>query len=86
MAAGSGGEGGYSGYGTEPGSTTSDVSAHDKPVEIYGVVYLYNPVDLKKLGIEKKEADPSAPAIPAADAPAVGAAMAAPESGDLASE
>lgn len=76
-----GGMGEAGGAGTGP----SDVSPHDKQMEVYGVVYVYNPVDVKKLGIEKKEvepetpppaATPAAPAAPAA-APPAGAAPAA---------
>ena len=30
----------------------SDRTPYDLPVEVYGMVYIYNPVDMKKLGIE----------------------------------
>jgi hypothetical protein len=40
------------------------------PVELYGVVYIYNPVAMDKLDIEQKEADPAAAAPAAAEQPA----------------
>ena len=51
------------------GQSTADSmkSSYDLPVELYGVIYIYNPVAEKKLGIELKEADPNA--TPAADEP-----------------
>jgi hypothetical protein len=49
---GSGGSGGGGGSITVGGAKTFDL-----PVEIYGVVYLFNPVDMNKLGIEKVTAD-----------------------------
>jgi hypothetical protein len=39
------------------GSAMPTAESFDIPVEFYGVVYLYNPVDIDKLGIEKVEAD-----------------------------
>jgi hypothetical protein len=44
------------GYGTMGGTQNTlmpDMTAHDKPVEIFGVVYIYNPVDTKKLRLEE---------------------------------
>ncbi len=32
----------------------ASTSAHDVPVEIYGIIYIYNPVDEKKLGLEQQ--------------------------------
>ena len=46
-----GGFGGFTGGGGEA-STALD-AAHDPPVEIYGIVYLFNPVDVAKLGLDK---------------------------------
>jgi hypothetical protein len=49
---GSGGAGG--------GTTDAGVSAgntFDLPVEIYGMIYLYNPVDMAKLGLQKVKTD-----------------------------
>jgi hypothetical protein len=63
---GSGGEMG-SDYGGGPmGGPGSDKSPHDLPVEVYGMVYIYNPVDMDKLGIEQIEADdvPASPTAP----------------------
>lgn len=33
-------------------TTVASTSAHDVPVEIYGIIYIYNPVDPVKLGIQ----------------------------------
>jgi len=35
-------------------TTVASTSAHDVPVEIYGIIYIYNPVDEKKLGLEQQ--------------------------------
>jgi hypothetical protein len=58
------GAGGYGagGYGMTAGdmrsrTTVSSTSKHDVPVDIYGIIYIYNPVDREKLG------DESAPAL-----------------------
>ena len=49
---GYGGEsGGYGGYGGLGAGATSDSESLD--VEIYGLVYLFNPVDINKLGLDK---------------------------------
>lgn len=68
-----GGMGGVMGGATGP----SDVSPNDKPIEIYGVVYIYNPVDVKRLGIDIKEAESEGTAAPADAAPPAAAAPAA---------
>lgn len=68
-----------SGYGGGAGATASLKSSYDLPVELYGIIYIYNPVAEKKLGIELKEADPdAAPAEPAAPEP-VAVEKAAPQ-------
>jgi hypothetical protein len=47
------------GYGTgleapkEGRVEISSTSPHDVPVEIYGIIYIYNPVDKQKLGLEQ---------------------------------
>lgn len=35
-------------------TSVSPTSAHDVPVEIYGIIYIYNPVDEKKLGLDQQ--------------------------------
>ncbi len=57
-AGGYGGEGyGGSGYGGSgygmAGSTKIDRNPWDIPIEVYGVVYLFNPVDIERLGLSK---------------------------------
>ncbi len=44
-----------SGGGGDPGmsQTSSQASQPDPPLEVYGIVYLFNPVDFSKLGLEK---------------------------------
>ncbi len=37
-------------------TTISATSANDVPVEIYGIIYIYNPVDEKKLGLDQQPA------------------------------
>ena len=60
------------GYGTEMGgsgygmggqaanikdrTTLASTSQNDVPVEIYGIIYIYNPVDEKKLGLDQQPA------------------------------
>jgi hypothetical protein len=75
---GSGFGSGSGGYGSG-GPMQAPDSPYDGTVELYGIVYIYNPVDANKLGLEETAAatDPSAspaavPAagIPAADTPA----------------
>jgi len=64
------GGGDSSGGSSFGGSTTDSLNlSFDLPVEVYGVVYIYNPVDELKLGIEGKAAEPSA-VPPAAEPPA----------------
>lgn len=60
-----GGGSGYPGGGMGGGgTTTSSKSPYDLPVEIYGMVYLYNPVDMDKLGIEQATAEDVPTAVP----------------------
>lgn len=55
---GSEGPGGMSGSGMPGGGPAgSDRSPYDLPVEIYGMVYIYNPVNVAKLGIEQASAE-----------------------------
>ena len=57
---GLGGLGGGEGAGTGAaggGMVVGSAKSYDLPVEIYGIVYLFNPVDMNKLGIEKVTAD-----------------------------
>ena len=58
---GEGGEGGmYGGLGGGlggGGATTAGRADFDIPIEIYGIVYLFNPVDIQKLGLENITAD-----------------------------
>jgi hypothetical protein len=37
-------------------TTVSSTSKHDVPVDIYGIIYIYNPVDREKLGQEQAPA------------------------------
>ena len=37
-------------------TAVSATSVHDVPVEIYGIIYIYNPVDEKKLGLDTQPA------------------------------
>lgn len=71
--------GGYGGGN----ATTSTKSSYDMPVELYGIIYIYNPVAEKKLGIELKEADPSAvPTSPTDSEPVTADNMNVPAPGD----
>jgi hypothetical protein len=64
------GSGGYGGYGGGYGQNAMpDMTAHDKPVELFGVVYIYNPVDVRKLRLQDDTATPAAPTTPT-EAPA----------------
>jgi hypothetical protein len=36
----------------ESRTKVSSTSVHDVPVEFYGIIYIYNPVDKERLGIE----------------------------------
>jgi hypothetical protein len=57
------GQGGYGygegGYGSTAGMNVKDrrevssTTKYDVPVEVYGIIYIYNPVDAAKLGIEQ---------------------------------
>ena len=46
-------------------SVSSTNPAYDVPIELYGVIYIYNPVAKEKLG-SQPGASPAAPAVPAA--------------------
>lgn len=63
------GSGGGDSYGTGQSVTRTAISSestYDMPVEIYGIIYIYNPVDRQKLGIEELEsADTGEPTEPA---------------------
>jgi len=37
-------------------TTVASTSQHDVPVEVYGIIYVYNPVDEQKLGVEQLQA------------------------------
>lgn len=77
----------YGGMGGGSIASTSVKSNYDLPVELYGVIYIYNPVAEKKLGIELKEADPNdVPVDPADTGPAVADQVeaAAPATADVA--
>jgi hypothetical protein len=52
------GAGGYGMAGGNMNSRTkvSSTSKHDVPVDIYGIIYIYNPVDKEKLGQEQAPA------------------------------
>ena len=47
------GAGGYGAGSLRERSQMSSTSKHDVPVEIYGIIYIYNPVDRKKLGLDQ---------------------------------
>jgi hypothetical protein len=47
---------GYGGSGYGGGSLAASQAANDVAVEVYGIVYIYNPVNKKALGIEETEA------------------------------
>jgi hypothetical protein len=82
---------GYGGMLGGGGGTLAEAgSAFDIPVEIYGVIYLYNPVNIEMLGLKQVQADtklsttvePTAGTQAAAtQATATGAATAAPAGG-----
>ena len=46
-------------YGGGAGAfnASSDSKSGDVPVEVYGIVYLFNPVDIQKLGLDKVKAE-----------------------------
>ena len=56
MSMGSG-SGGYAGMGGSYGRSSANQyeSPYDATVEIYGLIYIYNPVDPVKLGLEDEE-------------------------------
>jgi hypothetical protein len=88
------GAAGYGGMLGGGGGTLAEAgSAFDIPVEVYGVIYLYNPVNIEMLGLKQVQADTklsttvdtsasaqAGGATPAAAAPATGSA-AAPSAG-----
>ena len=47
------GAGGYGAGNVRDRNQLSSTSKHDVPVEIYGIIYIYNPVDRKKLGLDQ---------------------------------
>ena len=47
------GAGGYGAGSLRERSQMSSTSKHDVPVEIYGIIYIYNPVDRRKLGLDQ---------------------------------
>ena len=49
-------------------TTIASTSQNDVPVEIYGIIYIYNPVDEKKLGLDQQ------PALTGTTPPAAGSA------------
>jgi hypothetical protein len=67
--------------------TTTDAKTGDVPVEVYGIVYLFNPVDIQKLGLDKVKAETEldttveGASAPAAVAPAAAPAPVAPGTG-----
>ncbi|MHB8969730.1 MAG: hypothetical protein ACYC3X_06055 [Pirellulaceae bacterium] len=71
---GMGGLGGDGGSGGQQVGALNTESPYDASVEIYGIIYIYNPVDPAKLGIEA--------AANATDAPANAGGGAAPDSAD----
>ena len=56
-------------------TTVASTSQHDVPVEIYGIIYIYNPVDGEKLGLDQQ---PTLTGTPAAVTPAALTSGAAP--------
>lgn len=44
------------GPGIKERTTVASTSQHDVPVEIYGIIYIYNPVDEQKLGLDQQPA------------------------------
>lgn len=66
MPYGAGAGGGFMPGGDLKGRTVSSSNpVYDIPVELYGIIYIYNPVAKEKLGIEPAVSAP-APAVPAA--------------------
>ncbi len=68
--------------GSSGGRRLSDSSPYDVDVELWGLIYIYNPVDMDKLGIERKgeeaAAESAAGEDPQAAPPADAAGQAAP--------
>ncbi len=66
-------------YGGGAGAydANSDSKTGDVPVEVYGIVYLFNPVDIQKLGLDKVKAetelDTTVEGAPAVAAPPIAA-------------
>jgi hypothetical protein len=92
-----GGKGGSRGGMKPPASSphghasdTPDAGLYDIPVDLFGIIYIYNPPDRQKLGAAEKTAEPGAPgaaqapppSAPATPAPAT-AAPAAPNPQDF---
>lgn len=58
--------GGQSAGGRAPGSPPTESESYEVPVEIAGIIYIYNPPDKSKLGGGEPAAAPGAPAAAAA--------------------
>jgi hypothetical protein len=73
MAGGERGAGGPMASGSlfrnDPGSQKEEVGAFDVPVELFGVIYIYEPPDREKLGVPA-QTDAAAPAQPGNQPPA----------------
>ena len=53
-----------------PANSVAVESSVDIPVEIYGIIYLYNPVNMEKLGLQNTDpANPAAAGVPGANDP-----------------
>ncbi|MGI8981768.1 MAG: hypothetical protein ACR2FY_21270 [Pirellulaceae bacterium] len=84
MMPGGGGMGGGGAGGSRPASSiaSSKVDPNEITVEIYGIVYIYNPPDRKLLGIPEPAGAgptiPAAPVVPAATPASTSPAPAAP--------
>jgi hypothetical protein len=78
---GGGGYGGASEFGPTALSgsdikSRTEVSAttiHDVPVELYGIIYIYNPVDRSRLGIEESSETAESSSLTGPAQPATGA-------------
>jgi hypothetical protein len=64
---------GYGGAGPRRGEVSS-TTTYDLPVEVYGIIYIYNPVDRNKLGIEQTAGDQTGDLTGPVTTPAPGAA------------
>jgi hypothetical protein len=60
--------GGYS--SGQPIDNAAEIAGNDKQVEIFGVIYIYNPVDVRKLKLEEKASTPAPETTPAPSTPA----------------